>query len=501
MAKLSLDFIDYPQSELVIGIVAPTGTNIGYLENELEERLKLFGYFPVNIRLSSLLKIIEHGVEIKEDNNFDRINTLMSAGSETRKKARRGDALALLAIGEIAKLRGENREPKPKTAYILHSLKHPHEVIALQRIYKEGFFLFGIFSPEDERLSYLINDRGISSDNADKLINRDQNEDLPSGLGQRTRDTFHLADAFISLEDLNEAKEQLKRILNLIFGNPFITPTSDENAMYMAYASSFRSGDLSRQVGAVVTSKENEVIAVGMNDVPCFGGGLYHSEKENDARDFKRGFDSNAERKKEILNQVTDFIKEKFVPRSDYEIKGDDDLFRAVKDGLAKSLLSGITEFGRPVHAEMEALLSCARKSISPQGGTLYTTTFPCHNCAKHIIASGIERVVYVEPYPKSLAGELHDDAIDLKGKDLKRVRFQPFVGIGSRRYMDLFSMGLSFGYPVERKEDGKNIDWQAKEKKLRVPMLPTTYIEREETAFLEISKILENKNNAEKED
>ncbi|MDN3612645.1 hypothetical protein QWZ16_23945 [Vibrio ostreicida] len=26
---------------------------------------------------------------------------------------------------------------------------------------------------------------------------------------------------------------------------------------------------------------------------------------------------------------------------------------------------------------------------------------FPCHNCAKHIVASGIKRVVYVEPYPK----------------------------------------------------------------------------------------------------
>jgi hypothetical protein len=39
----------------------------------------------------------------------------------------------------------------------------------------------------------------------------------------------------------------------------------------------------------------------------------------------------------------------------------------------------------------------------STLGATLFSTTFPCHNCAKHIIASGIRRVVlhraiYEEP-------------------------------------------------------------------------------------------------------
>ena len=38
--------------------------------------------------------------------------------------------------------------------------------------------------------------------------------------------------------------------------------------MFLAFTSSFRSGDLSRQVGAVVSSKEGEIIATGCNDVP-----------------------------------------------------------------------------------------------------------------------------------------------------------------------------------------------------------------------------------------
>lgn len=61
---------------------------------------------------------------------------------------------------------------------------------------------------------------------------------------------------------------------------------------------------------------------------------------------------------------------------------------------LKESKIKKITEYGRVVHAEMDALLSCSRSNISTQGATLFVTTFPCHNCAKHIISAGIEKVV-----------------------------------------------------------------------------------------------------------
>ncbi|TMQ08861.1 MAG: hypothetical protein E6J90_35770 [Deltaproteobacteria bacterium] len=44
--------------------------------------------------------------------------------------------------------------------------------------------------------------------------------------------------------------------------------------------------------------------------------------------------------------------------------------------------------------------------------GGCQTSLITCHNCAKHIVASGIRRVVYVEPYVKSQAVQLHGDAI-----------------------------------------------------------------------------------------
>ena len=98
---------------------------------------------------------------------------------------------------------------------------------------------------------------------------------------------------------------------------------------------------------------------------------------------------------------------------------------------------------------------SCEEIRLS-NGCTLHTTTFPCHDCAKHIVAAGISRVVYVEPYPKSLAAELYPDSVAVEGKGdpARQVPFDPFVGIAPRKYIELFTM-------VDRKDDkGKAINW-----------------------------------------
>ena len=81
----------------------------------------------------------------------------------------------------------------------------------------------------------------------------------------------------------------------------------------------------------------------------------------------------------------------------------------------------------------------------------------------KHIIAAGVQRVVFVEPYPKSKALQFHDDSIAASGEDSAgKVRFDPFVGIGPRRFFDLFSMQLGSSYPLIRKEDktGRPKSW-----------------------------------------
>ena len=51
------------------------------------------------------------------------------------------------------------------------------------------------------------------------------------------------------------------------------------------------------------------------------------------------------------------------------------------------------------LHAEANAITKLARSSNNSDGSTLYVTSSPCIECAKLIIQSGIQRVVYSEKY------------------------------------------------------------------------------------------------------
>ncbi len=89
----------------------------------------------------------------------------------------------------------------------------------LRGIYRPGFFLVGIAEDDDAQLRYLKDELGLTDDEAQKLISRDQDEHLHCG--QRTRDTFYLADVFIQRSD------DLYKISWNIFGHRFRPSVSD----------------------------------------------------------------------------------------------------------------------------------------------------------------------------------------------------------------------------------------------------------------------------------
>lgn len=117
----------------------------------------------------------------------------------------------------------------------------------------------------------------------------------------------------------------------------------------------------------------------------------------------------------------------------------------------------------------------------------MYATTFPCHNCAKHIIAAGIKKVIYIEPYPKSKAIDFYKQEISTEITDEnKKLVFTPFSGVGPRRYIDLFAMtSTKWGAKVRKDEDGKRILWERKDASIRNPMRTMTYLEYEKIAYL----------------
>ncbi|MFZ5895869.1 MAG: anti-phage dCTP deaminase [Myxococcota bacterium] len=480
-------FVD---SEIVLGLVAPVGTNFAKFQHLLTRCLKPFGYQSSEVRLSKLIDNFRPETPppgSKLTAEAVRLHRLMHAGNVLRYESAKGEILALAAAKDIRSKRGQ--QPMLKTLHVIRSLKHPDEVRALRRIYGSGFYLIGISVEEAQRRRYLEDEQGCAEQEVDDLLRRDEHEedqryitDDGSNFGQRTRDTFQLADAVIPLE----AERELKRFLDLLFGCPFHTPTPDEYAMFLAFGASLRSADLSRQVGAVVVSEGGDIVGVGANDVPRAGGGLYWPGSE-DRRDHVRGHDSNEERRTRIIVEVLERLHPAETDLSAWVSFG--------QKALETAGVMDITEYGRAAHAEMEAILSCARSGTSTRRATLYSTTFPCHNCAKHIIAAGIRRVVYVEPYPKSQAKELFEDSIRLGRSESSgdRVLFEPFVGIGPRRFFDLFSMALSSGNIVKRKERGKKRAWVPETGILRIPMLPNSYLDREQLAENELMNLTRN--------
>ncbi len=53
----------------------------------------------------------------------------------------------------------------------------------------------------------------------------------------------------------------------------------------------------------------------------------------------------------------------------------------------------------RTIHAEMNALLQCAKFGVATEGAEIYVTHFPCLQCCKALIQAGIKAVYYAQDY------------------------------------------------------------------------------------------------------
>lgn len=513
-------------AELIFGFVYAVGTDADPVITTLKRYLRQYGYDAEEFRISDRLQSLNLGITFDETSAFDKMSALMNAGNKACQHALDDRILAVMAINYIASGRAEDEQQRPiarkRTAHVIRSLKRPEEVRLLRNVYRPGFFLIGIADDDDAQIDYLTKEVGLSRGEAKRLIERDQDENVL--FGQRTRKTFYLADVFVQRKR-DAYKKQLERFLELVFGQGFRTPRKEEHAMFMAYASAARSAQLGRQVGAAIATPEGDVVAVGMNEVPSRSGGPYWESDTDDFRDHRMEVDSNFQHRDRIVQSIVKQLGSALLTEKNLlpivrsvitDLKlaaapADLDILAAEELGklksklldnsaaailVHKSELQEITEYGRAVHGEMDAILTCARLGVRVDGKHLFVTTFPCHNCTRHIVAAGIKKVYYIEPYPKSRARDLHSDAIcfdDAEAAKTGKVPFLPFVGIGPRRYLDLFSLELSSGREILRKDDdGVPILPRKGESPPRIPMVALSYLEREDKLLDEFKGILQ---------
>lgn len=259
--------------------------------------------------------------------------------------------------------------------------------------------------------------------------------------------------------------------------------------MFHAFGASLRSAQLGRQVGAAIISPTGELISVGANEVPRAEGGQYWEGDPNDARDHRFQRDSSYEAQEEIVREILERTHAGW-ERADEALRRE--ILDAYLERLRSSRVMSLTEFSRAVHAEAEAILSAARMGASTKGASLYCTTFPCHVCAKHIVAGGITTVTYIEPYPKSRALSLHRDSISIEEAEQGKVLFRPFVGVAPRLFPRLFSMTSADGTEIPRKDaSGKPITDRVD---LRLRMAYFSALQNEELVARELEDLTTNR-------
>lgn len=481
--------------ELVIGLVGAIGVDWKRLVSKLKKELELVGYEARDVSL--IQPILEwHPRWPCETQAYEELcHRKMDIGNDLRRWTKRKDVLAAVSMAEIRKLRAAHWEglsqgdtnpadrPIERCAYILKSLKTPDEIELLRRVYGDNCFVLAAYSSvkcRKARLAEQIAESHSDSNTAKfeataaQLMERDEQESGDDS-GQNVQNTFCMADVFIDSDREEDIARQIERFIQILFGHPFRTPTTVEMGMFQAFGASRCSSSAGRQVGASVVNKWGDLLAVGFNEVAKAFGGHYQDGNPDDGRDHVRRSDSNAEMNRHVLEDLLARFQSRGWLSETYAEK---DIAALVQCARSEKLLDSFSrddagvaqmpsllktarirhgiEFIRAVHAEMAALMSMLRSGVSARECTMYVTTFPCHECAKHIVASGIEEVIFIEPYPKSRVVDLFSDSVVVDDPNAQgKVRFRPYLGIAPHRYLALFQA------PQRKTNDGFWVDWE----------------------------------------
>ena len=489
--------------ELAIGLVRSIGTELDVVEKPLKGILRQAQYLYSPIKLTdSIHQDYVPSIDLSVTGEYDRYLAYMNAGDGLRRATGLNDFIIRSSLPSLADSR--RKSGKRGRAFVFRSLMHPDEHALLQQIYGNRYFTIAAYEEYDKRSERLA--KNIAQGKGEKtptvqgrvieLMHRDEGllapDDQSGSWRLNITKTFFRADLFVDAGRASESQAAVERFIRLIFSNPFHTPSQDEQGMAFAYSAALRSGALARPVGAAIMSPGGDLISVGMNDVAKPGGGQYWEGDNPDHRDLTYEDDPSDRYRRDVFSDLIARLMSDRWLRDELasSAKSRKKLGEAL-DGLAadpsasvdmlikseiveRSQLFDIIEFGRTIHAELSAITTAARNGFSTRDATLYVSTFPCHECTRNIVAAGIKRIVYVEPYPKSRLDDLYSDTVRNVSRShgaIDGIHVEPFIGISPTRQSALFSW-------VDRKhslsEGGSRVDWDIESASLRPTVSPT---------------------------
>jgi deoxycytidylate deaminase/dephospho-CoA kinase len=349
----------------------------------------------------------------------------------------------------------------------IDGIRNLGEVAALR--YAPHFFLFSIQAVEEVRSARLIRDGRCRTREEFAKVN-DRDEEERGRDGQQIKLCNYHSDVVILNDDNiprdigtkyeDHIREYLfdkyvRHIQNAAQGRPAdYYPSDRETLMTAAYVISKRSKCLKRKVGAVIATKEGDIISTGYNNVPRGTIPCVEDPSLNQcARDLlqeeigkkfkvcpncgKAITFSNVECPR-CLTKLSAFTKKcpncHKDPEIEYRCSCGVEVYETFLAGR-KMETGKLLDVCRSLHAEENAILNLRRTGgIIPPSAVLYSTTFPCNLCANKIVSVDVDTVVFCEPYITKEATSI----LEAKGAHGHKVTVDRFQGVKSVAFFKL---------------------------------------------------------------
>ncbi|MDB5344708.1 MAG: deoxycytidylate deaminase [Schlesneria sp.] len=412
-----------PVSPFVIGLTGPVGSGVTTLSLAMEENGFVRASLSAPIKEEFKRRKTAAGgvmeLEFDEIHIQDYRKQLQDIGNEGREHNPHCWVEKALA-------------GKEQVAHIVvDGIRNLHEVEYLRSRFSQQFFLVAVHASPDVRWS---REKDVYDRNQ-KLFERDdaRDADEESLHGQQVTKCVQMAD-YVLVNDGNDGSKgaqrsklysQIQEDIRLMQAATDSTASyrrtakPDEVHMATAYAQSHMSQCLKRHVGAMIVNTDNLPLSLGYNEnpigmAPCVNA--YH-------RCFK---DDDMHAKLESFAGIR--CPSCGTPQSELASPWLCSNADCKKDLKMAFFPSRNLELCTAIHAEERAIRSLHGRSA--QGGTMFTTTFPCFQCSRYIVDAGIKRVVYVEAYPVKEAKEFLTK---------NRINVDPFEGFKARAFNLIF--------------------------------------------------------------
>lgn len=399
----------------VVGLTGAFGSGCTSAAEHLRDAK---GYFP--IPLSHTLRAewkVRHGAAEPQRHDLQRL------GDELREEHGR-DVLVSRGLDEL---------DGTAELVVVDSIRNLGEVEALRERFGDKFSLIGVLATPDDRW-YRIGAQQYTNNGltqADFLEDdaRDKEEEEMEH-GQQVALCVDEADMLVnsSARTLGPLFEKVDELADLASGEFHRYAEREEIFMHMAYSASHSSKCLKRHVGAVIVDARGDVVGVGYNENP-FGTNPCVEEPEYENKCFR---DNVRNLKFQDLS-----ARHARCPSCGEELRVDDGPPWRCLACADKGMKTNLEPFFFPdramnwctaVHAEVRALMAAGHDVI---GMTLYTTTFPCFQCAEKISQAGISHVWFTEAYP---------DTLSARRLAMADIDYTQFEGVRSAAFERIFS-------------------------------------------------------------